>query len=109
MILLKHHMLFACKNQKVADDRDTPNKGTIYISVDESFKPVIEEQIKISAEDKARIKWSQSLKDVGDVRDEHREIQNSTKDSLEPISVQDGRPIRTCLGEDADRTKEQTE
>jgi len=40
-------LLFACKNQKVADDRDTPNKGTIYISVDESFKPVIEEQIKI--------------------------------------------------------------
>jgi phosphate transport system substrate-binding protein len=40
-------LLFACKNQKVVDDRDTPNKGTIYISVDESFKPVIEEQIKI--------------------------------------------------------------
>jgi phosphate transport system substrate-binding protein len=40
-------LLFACKNQKAVDDRDTPNKGTIYISVDESFKPVIEEQIKI--------------------------------------------------------------
>ena len=40
-------LFFACKNQKVVDDRDTPNKGTIYISVDESFKPVIEEQIKI--------------------------------------------------------------
>jgi len=27
--------------------RDTPTSGTIYISVDESFKPVIEEQIKV--------------------------------------------------------------
>ncbi|HJV18588.1 MAG TPA: substrate-binding domain-containing protein [Sediminibacterium sp.] len=32
---------------KVVDDRDTPEKGTIRISVDESFKPVIEEQLKV--------------------------------------------------------------
>lgn len=39
----------ACKRKggEVVDDRDTPNKGTIRISVDESFKPVIEEQIKV--------------------------------------------------------------
>ncbi len=39
----------ACKGKGGAssDDRDTPNKGTIRISVDESFKPVIEEQIKV--------------------------------------------------------------
>jgi len=39
----------ACKGKeaKVADERDTPNQGTIRISVDESFKPVIEEQIKV--------------------------------------------------------------
>lgn len=39
----------ACKGKggKTVDDRDTPNKGTIRISVDESFKPVIEEQIKV--------------------------------------------------------------
>jgi phosphate transport system substrate-binding protein len=39
----------ACKGKggAVIDDRDTPNKGTIRISVDESFKPVMEEQIKM--------------------------------------------------------------
>lgn len=39
----------ACKGKggEAVDDRDTPNKGTIRISVDESFKPVIEEQIKV--------------------------------------------------------------
>jgi phosphate transport system substrate-binding protein len=40
----------ACKGKardSSDDDRDTPNKGTIRISVDESFKPVIEEQIKV--------------------------------------------------------------
>jgi phosphate transport system substrate-binding protein len=39
----------ACKGKEgmANDDRDTPNKGTIRISVDESFKPVIEEQIKV--------------------------------------------------------------
>ena len=37
-----------CKNSKPKSTRDdTPVKGTIYLSVDESFKPVIEEQIKI--------------------------------------------------------------
>lgn len=42
-------LFFACKGKDKVDkdDRDTPNKGTIRISVDESFKPVIEEQIKI--------------------------------------------------------------
>ena len=35
------------KGGEAVDDRDTPNKGTIRISVDESFKPVIEEQIKV--------------------------------------------------------------
>jgi phosphate transport system substrate-binding protein len=39
----------ACKGKggESIDNRDTPNKGTIRISVDESFKPVIEEQIKV--------------------------------------------------------------
>lgn len=39
----------ACKGkgEAVVEDRDTPNSGTIRISVDESFKPVIEEQIKV--------------------------------------------------------------
>jgi phosphate transport system substrate-binding protein len=41
-------LLVACGSQEqVEDTRDTPNKGTIYISVEESFRPVIEEQIKV--------------------------------------------------------------
>lgn len=41
-------LLVACSSQEqVEDTRDTPNKGTIYISVEESFRPVIEEQIKV--------------------------------------------------------------
>jgi ABC-type phosphate transport system substrate-binding protein len=41
-------MLFvSCKNDKKEDVRDTPEKGVINISVDESFKPVIEEQLSV--------------------------------------------------------------
>ena len=48
MILFAITLLGACKsNSNQVDERDTPNKGTIRISVDESFKPVIEEQIKV--------------------------------------------------------------
>ena len=48
MMLLAIALLGACKTKtNQVDDRDTPNKGTIRISVDESFKPVIEEQIKV--------------------------------------------------------------
>lgn len=34
-----------CNNKKQASTFDTPRNGTIHISVDESFKPVIDEQI----------------------------------------------------------------
>jgi phosphate transport system substrate-binding protein len=37
----------ACQSNPGADVRDIPVKGTIRISVDESFKPVIEEQIRV--------------------------------------------------------------
>ncbi len=42
-------LLTSCKNKPDAGsgETDTPKKGTIYISVDESFKPVIEQQIKV--------------------------------------------------------------
>lgn len=41
-------MLYACNDDKVKFTySDTPKKGNINISVDESFKPVIEEQIKM--------------------------------------------------------------
>jgi phosphate transport system substrate-binding protein len=40
--------LAACSStDESADTRDTPTKGSINISVDESFKPVIEEQIRV--------------------------------------------------------------
>jgi phosphate transport system substrate-binding protein len=48
MMLLAIALWGACKSKtNQVDDRDTPNKGTIRISVDESFKPVMEEQIKV--------------------------------------------------------------
>lgn len=38
----------ACNNtEEGAAATDTPTKGTIYVSVDESFKPVIEEQLRV--------------------------------------------------------------
>ena len=39
-------LLAGCTNNK-ASKKDSPTSGTIYISVDESFKPVIAEQIKM--------------------------------------------------------------
>jgi len=36
-----------CKSSGAGNDVDTPQKGTIHISVDETFKPVIVEQIKV--------------------------------------------------------------
>lgn len=41
-------MVWSCNSpDKVKTEIDTPNKGTIRISVDESFKPVIEEQLRV--------------------------------------------------------------
>jgi len=48
ILLFAIALLGACESKtNLVDERDTPNKGTIRISVDESFKPVIEEQIKV--------------------------------------------------------------
>ncbi len=38
---------FGCNDKKPASITDTPTSGTIHISVDESFKPVMEDQIKV--------------------------------------------------------------
>jgi len=38
---------FSCKEKSTAELADTPASGTIKISVDESFKPVIEEEIRV--------------------------------------------------------------
>lgn len=40
-------LLSGCGNQEQAPTRDTTTSGTIRISVDESFKPVIDSQIKV--------------------------------------------------------------
>lgn len=40
-------MLSACGNNNQVRDLDTAKKGTIYISVDESFKPIIDSQIQV--------------------------------------------------------------
>lgn len=39
--------LYGCNDKKPAAITDTPTSGTIQISVDESFRPVIEDQIKV--------------------------------------------------------------
>lgn len=46
MLVLQVLLLCACKN-KPSKAYDTPRNGTIHISVDESFKPVITQQIKV--------------------------------------------------------------
>jgi len=38
---------FACNTNKVKGPQDTPTEGTIHISVEETFKPIIEQQIKV--------------------------------------------------------------
>ncbi|MBK8611727.1 MAG: substrate-binding domain-containing protein [Chitinophagaceae bacterium] len=45
-ILIIALLISGCRSNKAAPS-DTVNSGTIYISVDESFKPVIEEQIRV--------------------------------------------------------------
>jgi phosphate transport system substrate-binding protein len=40
-------VFFISCHQNKRTDLDTPSSGTIHISVDESFKPVIDSQIKV--------------------------------------------------------------
>lgn len=47
LFLISWFGLAACNNKKSNAVEDTPTKGTIHISVDESFRPVIEEQIRV--------------------------------------------------------------
>ena len=42
-----YFLLAACSGKKTGKSYDNPKSGTIHISVDESFKPVISEQIKV--------------------------------------------------------------
>ena len=45
--LLALAFLFGCGNGKVQDNRDTTTRETIHISVDESFNPIIDSQIRV--------------------------------------------------------------
>ena len=46
-LILLAVLFFACNNEGEKKVYDSPKEGTIYISVDESFEPVISEQIKV--------------------------------------------------------------
>ncbi len=46
-IIMAVSLMVSCNNSKVKAQTDTPQQGTIDISVDESFEPVIEEEIKV--------------------------------------------------------------
>lgn len=46
-VVLTVVFLQGCNNAAQPDTRDTPTSGTIHISVDETFKPVIDSQIKV--------------------------------------------------------------
>lgn len=45
--ILSLFFFVSCGDKKKADPYDSPTQGTIRISVDESFKPVIDEEIKV--------------------------------------------------------------
>src|SRR5688572_19250635 len=50
LVLFAGFIGWSCNNDKVPEDKY--NKGTIYISCDESFKPVIDAQIQVYLADK---------------------------------------------------------
>lgn len=47
LIWLSFFMIVSCHNQESRTDIDSNERGTIHISVDESFKPVIDSQIQV--------------------------------------------------------------
>lgn len=49
MIMLLAVLFMGCMSDQAKQDllKDTPERGTMYISADESFKPIIDEQIKV--------------------------------------------------------------
>ncbi|MEO6455760.1 MAG: substrate-binding domain-containing protein [Ginsengibacter sp.] len=47
ILIISFFLLAACEGSHKRTDIDTPETGTIHISVDESFKPVIDSQIQV--------------------------------------------------------------
>lgn len=70
-------ILISCGNttEKNRIEKDTPRKGTIYISIDESFKPVIDEEIKVYQSDFPEAKIIASYKSEADC---FRDLQNDS-------------------------------
>lgn len=77
-------ILIGCNNDKKQSIYDSPTKGTINISVDESFEPVISEQIKVYEASYPGTKINASYKSEADC---FRDFQ---KDSIRMIIVAKG-------------------
>jgi len=76
--------LAGCQGRNQRKDLDTPNSGTIHISVDESFKPVIDSQIQVfeALYPKAKI--------IADYKPEAECFKDLIKDSTRMIIVTRG-------------------
>lgn len=74
----------SCKNNNVTGPKDTPSEGTIHISVEESFKPIIEQQIKVfeSSNPKAHI--------IAEYKSEIECLKDFTEDSTRMVIVTRG-------------------
>lgn len=77
-------ILSGCSGRNIRTDLDTPNSGTIHISVDESFKPVIDSQIQVfeALYPKAKI--------IADYKPEAECFKDLMKDSTRMIIVTRG-------------------
>ena len=74
-------VLSACGSEKIDPERDTRIKGTINISADESFKPVIEAQVQVYEADHPDVKLKVSYKPEADC------LRDLTVDSVRMIIV----------------------
>ena len=74
-------ILSACGTEKTDPNRDTKDKGTINISADESFKPVIDEQVQIYESDHPDAKINVHYKPEADC------LNDLTVDSVRMIIV----------------------
>jgi phosphate transport system substrate-binding protein len=74
-------ILSACGSEKIDPKRDTRTKGTINISADESFKPVIEAQVQVYEADYPDVKLKVSYKPEAEC------LRDLTVDSVRMIIV----------------------
>src|SRR6186997_2625720 len=74
-------ILLACRSKKTDPSIDTPEKGTIYISADESFKPVMDAQVQVYEADYPDVKLNVHYKPEADC------LNDLTVDSVRMIIV----------------------